>query len=238
MIAAEILAKRIDHTFLKPVGGTDAVEKLCYEAVRYGFCSVMVNPANVAAAKAYVGASKVKVGTVVSFPLGQSLAPVKTEEARCAIGDGADELDYVVNIPLLKAAHGETVRHAAPSALLKFRDELLMLNGKPKEIKKDIVTKLIIETCYLTDDEKIFACKEAAAAGFDFVKTSTGFGSLGATAPDVALMKKAVEGKALVKAAGGIRDLETALEMINAGADRLGCSESVKIMEALEARHS
>ena len=216
------LAASIDHTFLKAAGGPDAVERLCAEAKRYGFACAMVNPAEVTRAAALLDGSGVRVGTVVGFPLGQNTVGIKCAEAVEAVRDGATDIDYVLNLRDLRTRPSEAVV-----------EDLALMNLAPKKVSDDVVTKLIIECCYLTDDEKVLACRLAKKAGFDFVKTSTGFGSGGATAEDVALMRKTVGKTMGVKAAGGIRTLADALKMIEAGANRLGCSAGVEIVEAL-----
>lgn len=216
------LAASIDHTFLKAAGDPDAVERLCAEAKRYHFACAMVNPAEVTRAAALLDGSDVRVGTVVGFPLGQNTVRIKCAEAVEAVRDGATDIDYVLNIRDLRTRPSEAVA-----------EDLALMNLAPKKVSDDVVTKLIIECCYLTDDEKVLACRLAKRAGFDFVKTSTGFGSGGATAEDVALMRKTVGKTMGVKAAGGIRTLADALKMIEAGANRLGCSAGVEIVDAL-----
>ena len=216
------LAALIDHTFLKAAGDGCAVERLCDEAKRYGFACAMVNPAEVTRAAALLDGSGVRVGTVVGFPLGQNTVRIKCAEAVEAVQDGATDIDYVLNIRDLRSKPSDAVA-----------EDLTLLNLAPKKMSDAVVTKLIIECCYLTDDEKVLACRLAKRAGFDFVKTSTGFGSGGATAEDVALMRKTVGKTMGVKAAGGIRTLADALKMIEAGANRLGCSAGVEIVDAL-----
>lgn len=216
------LAAMIDHTFLKAAGEPGAVEKLCAEAVEYGFACAMVNPSEVAKAAALLEGTRVRTGTVVGFPLGQNTVRMKCAEAVEAAGMGALDIDYVLNI--------RDLRSKPSGAVL---EDLTLLNLAPKKVNGDVVTKLIIECCYLTDDEKVAACRLAKKAGFDFVKTSTGFGLGGATPQDVALMRKTVGKTMGVKASGGIRTLDDALAMIDAGADRLGCSAGVAIVEAL-----
>ena len=206
------LAKVIDHTFLKPAGDKDAVRKLCREAKKFGFASVCVNPSEVELAVKLLRKSTVKVCTVVGFPLGQNTTEVKGFEAACAIIDGADELDFVVNQRLLKYD---------PEACGTELDKLV---GNCRELRKDVVLKLILECCNLTKEEIARGCRLAKRAGFDFVKTSTGFAAGGATVADVKLMRRTVGKKMGVKAAGGIRDRETALAMVAAGATRLGAS--------------
>ena len=216
------LAALIDHTFLKAAGSDDAVETLCAEAQEYGFACAMVNPAEVAKAATLLDGSGVRVGTVVGFPLGQNTVRTKCAEAIEMVEAGALDIDYVLNIRDLRSKPSEEVL-----------EDLMLLNLAPKKICDDVVTKLIIECCYLTDDEKVLACRLAKKAGFDFVKTSTGFGTGGATPEDVALMRKTVGKTMGVKAAGGIRTLEDAMKMIEAGANRIGCSAGVSIIEAL-----
>ena len=214
------LATLIDHTFLKAAGAPDAVERLCAEAREHRFACAMVNPAEVARAVGLLDGSDVRVGTVVGFPLGQNTVRMKCTEAIEMVGSGALDIDYVLNIRDLRSKPSEAVL-----------EDLTLLNLAPKKVSDDVVTKLIIECCYLTDDEKVLACRLAKKAGFDFVKTSTGFGTGGATPEDVALMRKTV-GKAMgVKAAGGIRTLDDAMKMIDAGANRIGSSAGVDILK-------
>ena len=216
------LAALIDHTFLKAAGDPGAVEKLCAEARKHRFACAMVNPAEVARAAELLDGSEVRVGTVVGFPLGQNTVRMKCAEAVETVEAGALDIDYVLNIRDLRTKPSDEVL-----------EDLTLLNLAPKKVCEDVVTKLIIECCYLSDDEKVLACRLAKKAGFDFVKTSTGFGSGGATLEDVALMRKTV-GKGMgVKAAGGIRTLEDAMKMIEAGANRIGCSSGVSIIESL-----
>ena len=216
------LASLIDHTFLKADGAPDAIETLCADARRYRFACAMVNPAEVVRAAALLDGSGVRVGTVVGFPLGQNTVRTKCAEAVEAVQDGATDIDYVLNIRDLRQKPADDVL-----------EDLLLMNLTPKKVNAEVVTKLILECCYLTDDEKVLACRLAKKAGFDFVKTSTGFGSGGATVEDVALMRRTVGKSMGVKAAGGIRTLDDALKMIDAGANRIGCSASVAIIESL-----
>jgi len=210
----------IDHTFLKPAGPRTAVGKLCAEARRYGFASVCVNPAEVAEAARLLRGSSVKVCTVIGFPLGASTNRTKCFEAMDALQAGADELDLVVNQRLLKFA---------PKAC---EAELLQWVRTCRTFRSDAVLKLILECCNLTKREIVLGCQIAKRVGFDFVKTSTGFGTGGATVEDVKLMRKTVGPEMGVKAAGGIRDRATAAAMIAAGATRLGCSAGVEIVRA------
>ena len=208
----ENIARMVDHTFLKPAGGKDAVRNLCREAVSGGFMSVCVNPSEVALAARLLRGSGVKVCTVIGFPLGANTLRTKCFEAMDAICCGADELDLVVNQRLLKHS---------PAAC---KAELLQWVRTCRMYRSDVVLKLILECCNLTKKEIVRGCRFAKETGFDFVKTSTGFGSGGATAEDVRLMRRTVGPAMGVKAAGGIRDRATALEMIAAGATRIGSS--------------
>ena len=206
------LAPLIDHTFLKPAGDRDAVRTLCREAKKFGFASVCVNPSEVALAAKLLRRCKVAVCTVVGFPLGQTTTLVKCTEAVGAILDGATELDFVVNQRLLKYD---------PKACAA---ELAEIVSTCRKAPKPVVLKLILECCNLTKAEIARGCRLAKKAGFDFVKTSTGFAAGGATVEDVKLMRRAVGPEMGVKAAGGIRDRRTALALVAAGATRLGAS--------------
>lgn len=210
------LNKLIDHTLLKPEATKAQIEKLCSEAKEYDFKSVCVNPYYVKYAKELLKGSDVLVCTVIGFPLGQNTTAIKVAETKDAIKNGADEIDMVINIGALKS-----------------KDEDYVLN-EIKEIRnacKGNTLKVIIETCLLSDEEKITACKLSKEAGADFVKTSTGFSTHGATVEDVKLMRKTVGEDMGVKASGGIRDRETALKMVEAGATRLGVSAGVAIVK-------
>ena len=206
------IAKFMDYTFLKPAGEKGSVRKLCREAKTAGFASVCVNPSEVALCAKLLKGTGVRVCTVIGFPLGANTTLVKCFEALTAIEAGADELDLVVNQRLLKFAPGE-----CEAELRDFVEAC-------REKRKDVVLKLILECCNLTKAEIVRGCRLAKKAGFDFVKTSTGFAAGGATVEDVKLMRKTVGSKMGVKAAGGIRDRETALRMIKAGATRIGTS--------------
>ena len=212
------IAKFIDHTFLKPAGEKNAVRRLCREAKAAGFASVCVNPCEVVLAAKLLKGSTVRVCTVIGFPLGANTTEVKVFEALEALRAGATELDFVVNQRLLKYE---------PKACEK---ELRILADACKSDREGIVLKLILECCNLTKAEIVRGCKLAKKAGFDFVKTSTGFAAGGATVEDVELMRKTVGPKMGVKAAGGIRDRETALAMIEAGATRIGASAGMKLL--------
>jgi deoxyribose-phosphate aldolase len=214
--AARQVARYIDHTLLKPEASRDEILKVCEEGARYGFASVCINPIWVREAACALRGSGVKVCTVVGFPLGANAADTKAYEARRAIFDGATELDMVINIGALKSGDYDLVLHDI-TGVVEVAHEAGCLS------------KVIIETALLTDDEKVRACTIAKQAGADFVKTSTGFSKGGATVADIALMRRAVGGQMGVKASGGVRDLKQAQEMIRAGATRIGASVGVKI---------
>jgi deoxyribose-phosphate aldolase len=217
LIGRDELAKRIDHTLLKPYATSSDIDQLCAEAMKFDFWSVCVGSSYVKRAAENLKGSGVKVCAVVGFPLGFSLSTVKLAEAKAAIKDGADEIDMVMNLGAFKSDDYDLV----------FREIEDMAKYCHAE---DKILKVIVECCYLTDDEKAGAARLAARAGADYVKTSTGFGTGGATVEDVALLKKTLAGGARIKAAGGIGSLEKALDMIKAGADRIGTSSGVKIM--------
>ena len=213
------LAGMIDHTLLKPDATADKVAQLCFEAKKYHFASVCVNPANVKLCAELLHNTDVKVCSVIGFPLGATSTEVKVFETKNAIQNGASEIDMVINIGALKAGDNETVA--------KDINEIAKAchtNGA--------ILKVIIEAALLTDEEKVIACLLAKEAGADFVKTSTGFSSGGATVHDVALMRKAVGPDLGVKAAGGIHTHEEAEQMIAAGATRIGASAGIKIIQA------
>ena len=211
------IAKYIDHTLLKTDARKEDIEKLCSEAFHNGFASVCVNSCWVPLVSELLAGTDVKVCTVVGFPLGAASANAKAAEAADAVKNGADEIDMVINIGMLKSGMMEAVE-----------DDI-------KEVRnaaKGKILKVIIETCLLSDDEKKAACRAAADAGADFVKTSTGFSTGGATVHDVALMKEAVSARGLkVKASGGIRNYKDAKAMIDAGADRIGASAGIAIVK-------
>jgi len=212
----------IEHTLLKPEATRNQVAALCREAVFYGFHLVMVNPCNVAAAAALVRGSSVRVGTVVGFPLGANLVSTKLFEAENALRQGAHELDIVMNIGALKAGDRVSVQSE-----LRCLTELAHRQGA--------LLKIILENALLTQEEKILACALAAEARVDFVKTSSGLADSGATAADVALMRGVVGLKIGVKAAGGIRTAAHLMEMVDAGANRIGTSAGVKIVQEMGA---
>ena len=211
------LNKLIDHTLLKATATISEIETLCKEAVEYDFYSVCVNSCYVATAKNFLAGTDIKVCSVVGFPLGAMSAKAKYFETGEALSDGADEIDMVLNVGLLKS--GE---------VNKALDEIISLK---RCVGENRVLKVILETCYLTDEEKRLACRMALDAKADFVKTSTGFGSGGATLADVKLMKECVQNKAKIKASGGIRDYETAMQYVNLGVQRIGTSNGIAILK-------
>lgn len=207
--------KLIDHTILKPDASIEAIKKICQEAKEYDFMSVCVNPAYISLCKEELKGSDVKVCTVIGFPLGATLPQAKVSETREAVMEGADEIDIVINVTMLKAKNDDYVYNE----IERVRRSCV---GK--------VLKVIIETCLLTDEEKVRACLLAKKAGADFVKTSTGFSTGGATVHDVALMRKTVGDDMGVKASGGVRTHEDLLAMVEAGANRIGTSAGPKII--------
>ena len=215
-------ASLIDHTLLKPDATRGQVVAWCDEAVSYGFHAVMVNSANVALAAARLRGSPVKVGTVVGFPLGANLTVIKLAEAEAALRNGAHELDMVLNIGALKSGDRMLVQQEMRSTTRLAHD-------------RGAILKVILETCLLNQIEKILVCSLALEEGVDFVKTSTGFGDSVATAADVVLMRGVVGHKAGVKAAGGIRTAAQLMDMLDAGANRIGSSASVEIVRELGA---
>ena len=221
------LAGMIDHTALKPQTTEADVRRLCEEAVRYEFASVCINPCYVQEAAADVRASPVKVCTVIGFPLGAAMAEVKAEETRQAIEAGADEVDMVQNIGLLKSG-----RYADVQADVRGVVEAARTPHQARgRLSGGALVKVILETALLTDEEKVIACVLAEAAGADFVKTSTGFSTGGATPRDIALMRLAVGDRLGIKASGGIRSFSEAQAVVAQGATRIGASSSVALIE-------
>ena len=210
------LNKYIDHTILKATASSSDVQKLCEEAIEHEFYSVCVNGCYVADAKHLLQGTDVKVAAVVGFPLGAMTTAAKVFEAKEAVENGASEIDMVINVAKLKDGEFEYVEN-----------EIRQI----KEAIGDNVLKVIIETCYLTDEEKVKACELSLVAKADFVKTSTGFGTGGATYEDVTLMKSVVGDNAKVKASGGVRDKETAQKYVELGAERLGTSSGIDIVK-------
>jgi deoxyribose-phosphate aldolase len=211
-------ASLIDHTLLKPEATDDDIRVLCEEAARYRFASVCVNPTWVRAATCNLQGSGVPVCTVIGFPLGATLSDVKAYEARRAIFDGAREVDMVINVGALKSGDDCLVEHDIHSVVEVAHEY-------------NVTCKVIIETALLTDDEKVRACLAAKNAGADFVKTSTGFSKGGATVADIALMRRTVGADLGVKASGGVKGLDDARKLVEAGATRIGASVGVKIAQ-------
>lgn len=213
----ENLAKMIDHTNLNPTSTESDIRKLCKEAMEYNFYSVCINPTWVSYAKNILGGSNIKICTVIGFPLGATTSEIKASETRNAIGNGADEIDMVINIGFLKGPN-----------INIFERDIEMVR---KACEKNIL-KVIIETCLLNEKEKILACQISKKLNTDFVKTSTGFSTKGATIEDIKLMRK-ILGKGMgIKASGGIKNYQNAVAMINAGANRIGTSKGVSIVES------
>lgn len=210
------LNKYIDHTLLKPDATKDQIENLIEEAKEYDFASVCVNPTWVSLAAEALKATDVKVCTVIGFPLGATTPAVKAFETQNAIQNGADEIDMVINVGALKSQNLDLVKEDIAEVV---------------EASGDKLVKVIIETCLLTDEEKVTACRLAQEAGADFVKTSTGFSTGGATVADIALMRKTVGDSMGVKASGGARSYEDAKSFIEAGANRIGASSGIAIMK-------
>lgn len=217
------LAAYIDHTVLKPDASLGQIEKLCAEAREHKFFSVCVNGSWVATARHLLEGSEVKVASVVGFPLGAMSADVKRYETEVAVDDGAHEIDVVLNVARLKAGDDKYV-------LRELTDVV--------EAADERTVKVILETCLLNDAEKVRACKLVVESGAHFVKTSTGFSTAGATVADVKLMRETVGPKFGVKASGGVRDAQTALAMIEAGATRLGTSSGIAIVQGLSGSGS
>lgn len=216
------IAKYIDHTLLKPEATKKQIEKLCDEALEYGFYSVCINSSRVKYVVELLAPSDVKICSVVGFPLGACTTQTKLFETKQAIEAGALEIDMVMNIGKFKDGDYEYVK----------KDIEQIVNCAHHS---DAIVKVILETCLLDNDEIKKACELCVAVGADFVKTSTGFNKGGATIEAVTIMKEAVGDKAMVKAAGGVRDYQTAIDFINAGASRLGCSSSVAVIQGEKA---
>jgi deoxyribose-phosphate aldolase len=213
------VAKLIDHTLLKATATPEQIARLCEEAAKYHFASVCVNPCNVAQCARLLAGTGVAVCTVIGFPLGANTPQTKAFETREAVASGATEVDTVINVGALKAGNRDTVY-----------DDIKAVVGAANGAR----VKVILETCYLTEEEKALACQVATQAGANFVKTSTGFGPAGATAHDVALMKASIGPGMEVKASGGIHSYEDAMSMVEAGATRIGASAGIQIVEAAE----
>jgi len=218
-IPREELAEMIDSTNVKATATKKDIEKLCKEAKQYGFKCAVVNPIYVKLAAKLLKGTEVKICSTVGFPMGVSLTEIKALEAVKAVEDGAEELDMVINLSAMKNRDYEYVKDDIAAVV------------EAKQLSNDIIVKVIIETAYLTRDEKVIACKLAKEAGADFVKTSTGLFGKGATVEDVKLMRQTVGEDMGVKAAGGIRTYADAVAMIEAGANRIGTSTAVAIVE-------
>jgi deoxyribose-phosphate aldolase len=222
---SQSVAALIDHTLLKPEATRMDVERLCKEAVEHQFAAVCVNPVFLLLVKKLLHGSKVKNCTVIGFPLGANSSETKVEETRLALAAGAEEIDMVIHVGGLKAGDNEAVA----------KDILGVVQAAHGG---GAICKVIIETCLLTEEEKERACRIALDAGADFVKTSTGFSTGGATVADVALMRRVVGPKMGVKASGGVRTLDDLMKMVQAGATRIGSSSGVKIMAEARAKFS
>ena len=218
------VANMIDHTILKAFAATEDVKDICKEAKEHNFFSVCINPTHIELVKKELEGSNVKVCTVIGFPLGANTPEVKAFETKDAIAKGADEVDMVINIGALKDKNYDLV----------LRDIKAVVDAADKKA----LVKVIIETCYLTDEEKKIACELSVKAGTDFVKTSTGFGTGGSTPQDIKLMRDVVGPEIGVKASGGVRNLNDAEAVINAGASRIGASASVAIVKGQDAQNS
>ena len=219
MLLKEDIAKLIDSTILKAESVENEICKLCEDAIEYNFFSVCVNPTWVKYCKDKLNDSSIKVCSVIGFPLGASSTIDKVNESLNAIKNGADELDMVINIGFLKGKQMDL-----------FEKDI----AEVREVSKNKTLKVILETCLLTNEEKIIACEIVKKVGADFVKTSTGFSSGGATVEDVTLMRKTVGNDMGVKASGGVRKLDDALKMLNAGANRIGTSNGVNIIKEIK----
>lgn len=217
------LAKMIDHTVLKPNINNDDLIKHCEEAKKFNFKTVAINNANVVFCKKQLEGTDILCDAAVGFPLGQSTIETKVFETKDVIGKGAGEVDYVINIVEVKNQNWDYIE-----------DEMKRIVDVCNE--NNIVSKVMLETCYLTDEEKRKICKIALKVKPTFIKTSTGFGTGGATVEDIKLMKESVGDSVKIKASGGVRNIEEALSMINAGASRIGTSQGVRIVEEYKER--
>ncbi len=218
------LAQMVDHTQLRAYAVTEDFEKLCKEAADYGFKMVAINSYPVKLCSRLLKGTGVHVGAAIGFPLGQTTIENKVHETKQAIEDGADEIDYVINIGRLKEKDYDYIEKEMTEIVKVCREN-------------NILSKVIFENCYLTDEEKIKVSEIAVKVKPDFIKTSTGFGTGGATLEDVKLMKSVVKDEVKVKAAGGIRDLDTFLTMVEAGAERIGTSAGIEIMNEYDKRN-
>jgi len=208
----------IDHTLLRPIGTVNDIRRLCTEAIEYGMAAVCIFPSYVPMARDLLRNTRVKIATVIAFPFGVTFTEIKEAEMRASAARGADEMDFVINIAALKSGDDKSIE-----------EEMLYLTAKARTL--GVVTKFIIETAYLTQDEKVRACKIGNRVRPDFMKTSTGYGPTGATIEDVRLMRSNLLPEIQIKAAGGIRSHAEAIQMLQAGAARLGTSSGIKIIE-------
>jgi deoxyribose-phosphate aldolase len=208
----------IDHTLLRPIGTVNDIRRLCTEAIEYGMAAVCIFPSYVPMARDLLRNTRVKIATVIAFPFGVTFTEIKEAEMRASAARGADEMDFVINIAALKSGDDKSVE-----------EEMQYLIAKARTL--GVVTKFIIETAYLTQDEKVRACKIGNRVRPDFMKTSTGYGPTGATVEDVRLMRSNLLPEIQIKAAGGIRSHAEAIQMLQAGAARLGTSSGIKIIE-------
>jgi len=223
VINRRTLAGYIDHTLLKPDATGKDILRVCDEAMSFGFAAVCINPVFASLAADRLKGTGVRTCTVVGFPLGASATETKVKEAVLAVAQGAEEVDMVLQVGLLKEGKYDAVGRDIAEVVRNVR-----------QVKPGAVVKVILETCLLTDEEKVRACKLAEAAGADYVKTSTGFSAGGATLPDIVLMRNSVSPKIGVKASGGIRSAEQAIAFIRAGAGRIGTSSGVSILGELK----
>ena len=210
--------RHIDHTLLRPIATTTDIRRLCTEAIEYGMAAVCVFPSYVPMAREILKESRVKIATVIAFPFGVTYTEIQEAEMRTSAARGADEMDFVINIAALKSGDDRAIEQ-----------EMEYLTSKARTI--GVRTKFIIETAYLTDDEKVRVCKVANRVKPDFMKTSTGYGPSGATVEDVRMMRSSLLPEIQIKAAGGIRSYAEALQLLQAGASRLGTSSGIKIIE-------
>ena len=222
MIIREKMASLIDQTLLKPDATKDDIRRLCQEAMNYGFRTVCVNPSYISLASCILRDSQVNVCSVVGFPLGANTPEVKAYEAEKAIRDGANEIDMVINLGALKSGDYELVKR-----------DIMDIVKKGDRDQKDIIVKVIIEIGLLSDDETVFACRLVKESGANFVKTSTGLNTRGATVQDVEFIRKLVGPEFGIKASGGIRTYEDAMKLIKAGANRIGTSSGSLIIKAI-----
>lgn len=224
-ISRKELANLFDHTQLKAYAAREDFERLCMESRENGFKMVAINSAQVALCREFLKDSPVHVGAAIGFPLGQTTIEAKAFETKLAIEQGADEIDYVINLSELKNKNYEYILREMETIVSLCRES-------------GVLSKVIFENCYLTDEEKRILCEIANQVKPDFIKTSTGFGTSGATVEDVAMMRALADEKIKVKAAGGIRDLDTCLAMVRAGARRIGTSSSLQILKEYDMRFS